>query len=291
VKIRLNQEGFVRTAGFQATQWTSSYPADATTPETYAALFLLRNTEGVESFERVATGTDFVSYPENELKYFEALHGGGGAVFSALPGDTISFDPAIDFWLQADAPYDSCAFEVAAVETVASGGSSAAIAGNQVQLTGYTLTDADVGRWVKLSGFATTGYNVPVQILAYAGSVATVDAAITTNEAGGAWAIRRLRIVTAVDPAQEPRYFPTRVANKPWRLTRGATLVGSGDHGATRRTTEAALFRDRRVTTLEPSLDDALARFAVTRAAVATLQHAAEATDVAFAPRQTYDYP
>jgi hypothetical protein len=291
VRIELKQEGVIRAEGYQVTQWVTTL-ASATDPASYASLFVLRKTAGAESFERVATMRDLVAYPANELKYFDAKKAGGDAILSALPGDILTINPALDYWLQAGAPYADCQFFVDGVEVLSEGLAPLALPGNRVQLPGATLTADDVGRWVTLSGFATAAYNGPAQILAYAGSTATVSTVISTPDTGSVWQFRRVRIATDVGAGFEPRYFPTLESNLHWTLTRGGTTIAAGAFGATsRQDPTLALYRARRVTTVELTLDAATALMSVVQNAVSLLQGAAAQNGASFSGVQTYDFP
>lgn len=291
VKIRLKQEGIIRTSGYQVTQWCSVLNA-ATDPSSYASLFVIRNTEGAESLERIATQKDFVTYAPNELKYFEAKQTGGDALLSAVSGDTLLITPTIDTWLQSQAPYLDCSFVVDQLDTFAQGTGPSAVAGNYVTLPGYTLTNADVGRWVLLTGFSTAGYNGVAQILSVAGSTALVNKTITTNESGSSWALRRVAVRTNAGDGLEPRYFPSRLDELKWELRRNGALVASGSKGSTMRARpKDKVFRDLRFTSVEADHDAANALLSVTRLAVQNLQTNVSLIDTSFLGVQTYNFP
>lgn len=291
-QIRLGQEGFVRTAGYQLVQWT----AINNTTDPLESLFVIRRTSLGESFERVANLGDFVTYPVNELKFFEGRGTNANALFSAVPGDQVVFDPEIEYWLQSAAPYNDCVFTVAAVVPV-SGSAPKLKVGNFLQLDDYTFTEDDTDRWFSLSGFASSGYNQParvVSVLTGHTAIVAFDAGTTvvTNETGTSWTKRRLRIETGTIGMQEPRFFPTVVRNAAWKLKRGGSTIAYGPNGETSRTDPTlTLFRDRRVTTIHSSLDAALALTDNTKAAVALLQAAAEQNNTSFLGVHTTDFP
>jgi hypothetical protein len=249
-----------------------------------------------ESFERVASLRDFVSYQENFLKYFEAKGINGNALFSALPGDEIVFDPAIEYWLQAAAPYNNCEFLVAGVVTV-SGASPKLRVGNYLQLDDYTFTNDDVGRWFSLAGFATPAYNNPVMVVSvltgHSAVIRFVAGTVTnTNETGASWTKRRLEIEPNVLGGAEPRSFPTLVRAKPWTLKRLGVAYAAGSNGETSRTDPTlTLFRDRRITVLHSTLDAALAQVTTTKSAVALLQAASDQNNTSFLGVHTTDFP
>lgn len=289
-KIELKQEGIVRLAGYQCSQWIAT-STGVTNPLSNAPLFVIRNTEGLESFERIATPQDFVAYAENELKYFEAKNTGGDAALDAQVGDLITITSSITYWLQADAPYTDLTFEVAAVETIASGSAPVCAAPRSLTVPAYAFGDADVGRWIVLTGVPGLAPVQRVQIIGATGGVATLGSDVP-NGTGTAWALKRLRIRTDLGPASEQRYFPTRERGLAWTLTRGgSTLIAQGTDGESARTDpQAALFRDRRITTIEATADAATALFAVVRNGVATLDAQLAAMDTSFLGVQTFDY-
>ena len=289
------QEGFVRLAGYQLTQWTAQYPSGVTA-DALAELFLIAKSSLGESLVRVATLADLVAYPTNQLKCFEARGSGGNMVYSALAGDVIRLAPSIDYWLQVEAPYADCDFVVESVETT-SGTSPTFRVGNYLQLNDYVFTDDDVGRWFQLGGFTTSAYNAAVKVVSIVSThtaiVAFTNSSMgTTNEDGTSWSRRRLVIQTNTGGSQEPRYFPTTLRGASWNLLRGGSRYASGADGETSREDPNILvFRDRRVTSLLPSLDAALALIATTKAAVGFLQAAADTNNTAFLGTRQTDYP
>lgn len=292
-KIQLKQEGIVRPSGYQLVQWVTSH-ADApndTDPDSLEPLFVLRNASGRELFERVATPLDLSQLEVNPLSYFEAKSADGFGWHGAIAGDVLRF-ASIETWLQTSAPYTDCDFIVAAVENLASGTGPQVLTGNRVILPGYAPTSADLGRWVVLTGFATTGYNTTVQVLGIVGNVLQVDLTTTTNETGAGWALRRLRVESNAGSTLEPRYFPTLVARATWQVLRGATVIASGTQGYTQRLDPTATtYRDRRVTVVAATQQAALDVATVTRRGVELLQLAAEVDGTSFLGVQTHDYP
>ena len=290
------QEGFVRSGGYQLTQWTAAHPPPATT-DLLENLFVIRKSSLGESLVGVATLADFVAYPSNELKYFECKGPSGYLMFSALPGDVLRITPAVPYWVQTSAPYANCNFTVSSIGSF-SGTAPALKVGNYLQLTDHLFTDDDLGRWLILAGFSgTPAYNAPVEIVTIvSGHTALVrfadDRIVTTNETGTAWTRKRLVITTAVDAAQEPRYFPTVERSLPWELERDGSFLSSGSSGNTSRFDPSlAIYRDRRFTSMLPSLDAALALAATTKAAVALLQATADTNNTSFLGVTQTDYP
>jgi len=319
ITIRIRQEGFVRDVGFQLTQWgvtipvvdPPSTPAIATSPLSYASLFVLRNEQGIETLERVARLKDFSEFRANELKFFEAKGVGGNTLYTqAQINDVLSFpSDNLDYWLQTDAPYDDRLFFVNSIEpwwvgsvnglvegsdTVSTLDSRPQIlVGNTLQLPNYPFTNADIGRWVFLSGFPTSNYNTGVQILSVAGNTAKIDLVTTTNEQGASWQSRRVLIrTTGLAPGYEPRYFPTKINNAPWRLDRIGIVIAENSQGGgfTQREFRDTVFRSQRITTIEVSLDDALNLKTIVQNATALLQRAATTNDTNFVVETTSTY-
>ena len=132
IVIRIRQKGYARTAGYQAVNWAVTIPvADppltppiATAPLSFAPLFVIRDEEGFESLERVATLQDLAVIPQAELRYFDVRGPGGDTCFApAVPGgplgpfagDTLTFPDtsgALSYWLEDSAPYNSNVFVV-----------------------------------------------------------------------------------------------------------------------------------------------------------------------------------
>lgn len=273
VKIRLRNEGKVRSVGYQTTQWICRVPPNVTDPLSFAELFVIRETEGLEALDRIATLTDFENLPINELSFFDIRFSGGELANSVLPDDILTITTPLSFWLQDTAPYQDQVFIVDSVQSLASGIMPKILTQNRLQLPGYSFKNRDLGRWFSLSGFATGAYNTRVKILSFEGNTAIIDLPTATNETGGNWDTKRLKIKTLVNPAQEKRYFPTIVGPVNWAITRGVLLVASGNAGYTMREhPEVSLFRDVRITTIEPSLESGVAKFAACKANIEQLQ-------------------
>lgn len=282
----------MRATGYQCSQRVAREPAGVTDPLSYAELFVFRSVLGREAYAGVATTLDLTQLPVNELSYFEARHTGGDQLLSALTGDTLTVLTAVPHWIEAAAPYTTQAFTVDAVATLAGGDAPQVLPGNRIVLPGHTLSENDVGRWVTLSGFATAAFNTRAKILAYEAGVATTTLASTVTQTGGAWAIQRVRIVTAAGGGQERRFFPTIEGPLAWQVTRGATLIGSGSDGYTMRADpSAAAYRDHRVTLVARTQEEAEARFRIDRRRVELLQEEAERLDDTFLLPADYDYP
>lgn len=311
IVIRIRQEGLVRTQGFQLVQWAVTIPDGVppvgTFPLSFAACFRHRNVGGVESFEGAATLKDLTDFRANELSYFEVKGPGGDVVMSqAVVGDTLTFSPtALSFWLQTDAPYATNVFLVNAVATWIEGtvtgltddvevlstldSRPVILTGNRLQLPHYAFTPEDVGRWVFLSGFVTSAYNVPVLILALDGNTATISLTTSSNETGAGWQTRRVQVQTSV--GGEARYFPTLVRDVAWTLKRGSSVLASAPAGGyTRRQYVDAVSRSVRATSVLPSLDAALALKSATQAGVAALQSGATKNDADFLLETTTTY-
>lgn len=303
VILQLKQEGVVRAAGYQVTQWITRYPAGATTPDAMEALFVLRNTLGRESFDHIATPEELASgssVPENNCTRFEARGRNGDFFLGAHAGDVIRItgDSTLH-WLQASAPYADRDFVVTGLVARASGTSILGsapqlVTGQRLLLPGYRFTDADVGRWVKLHGFTTSAYNTLAQIIGLDGASAVVDLAVPSGETGGAasgWEFLVAEIETLPSVFEEPRYFPMAERDLPWTLLRDGGAVTSGTGGASLREDETAtVFRVARYTAVDPTLDIALGRMAQTRFDVAALQALVSANQGSFGAPQTYTY-
>jgi hypothetical protein len=327
ITLVLMQQGLTRPQGYQVVNWMAFAPevptgisppppAVATSPLSYAPLFLMRNTVGVESFERVATDQDFVTYPVpdpsnpqfgNELQYFEALGTNGGALLAnALPNDQLQFtDPSLNIWLQdnpAFPPYANNNFVVNGVvvrnfinssgQVVPATGTAPLVdtSGN-LTLPGYTFTPFDVGRWVLLTGFVmNASYNGWQQIVGINGSMGVLGIPTPGLETGGTWTFKQIQIKPfPLDPPpppylHDPRYFPTKVSNAPWTLVRGSSVITSNTSGGrTLRAIEGqVLFRSVRFTSIEPTLTAALNLMAAVRASVSALQQAASTDGTSF---------
>lgn len=279
----------MRGVGYQCTQWAVTVPVSdpisdpplATDPLSYAPLYVVRDTGGLESLERVATLRDYAGLPQAELTRFEGRRVGGDALLAtALPGDTLRIDTNIPYWLQAEVPYTNQEFIVAQVPNRAQGTGAKCFTDGKVQVPGYAFTNEDVGRWLNLAGFsaANNGYAC---ILSYAGSTATCSRTFTANETGGTWAFPTVQIETSF-PGVEPRYFPTKERNLAWSLVRGGVVLATGGGGATLRNSDARLFRSVRNTTVAPTQASALALFEVSRKEAEALQRAASRDGTSF---------
>ncbi len=284
VVIVLKQQGIIRAAGYQVTQWFVLAPAllgdPVTRPPTYAPLFLLRNVMGRESFERVCTLTDIESYDENECLYFDALGPSGGALLAnAAAGMTLQItSPNLLYWIQTDAPYNNRDFIVNAVVTESSGSAPVILTGNRLQLPGHTFVDSDIGRWVFLTGFSTSDYNGYTQIISFEGGTAVINKPTSTLETGGSWIFKQIQIRFDLGvPSYEYRYFPTVASNAGWRLLDGLTVLASDpDGGSSHRFTRTdGLIRSSRYTQLFPTEDGALSFMSAVRTVVAGVQRAA----------------
>lgn len=296
VTLRVQQQGYLRAAGYQATQWSVTEPIAvppgsppvATDPSSFDALFVVDTTGPIELLRRVAKLTDFVALQRSDLRLFEPKGIVGASLLSlAVAGDTLLVQSAPSYWFQTQAPYTTTEFLVDTVLTRASGSAPALAAGRQLTLPGYTFSDDDIGRWVLLSGFTTGGYNGYTQIVSYVGNVATINKTVVDPETGGAWAFRILRINPNVGSGLEPKYFPTRETNLGWSLHRGSPsivspLADDTSGGVTVRTTPGALVRTVRFTALCSTLEDATALFGYVRASLAALQDAASVSSEDF---------
>lgn len=294
VILRIRQQGFVRTGGYQVTQWAVTVPVSdpisdppiATSPLSYAPLFLMRNEDfGFESFEGIASLQDFVSLEDNELEYFE-IKGqyGNTALINTQIGDTLNLpSTSLDYWLLDSAPYLNNQFTISGLAQKASGVTPLILTGNKLVLTGYTFTDDDIGRWFKLAGFTTSSYNTYVQVISYTGNVATINITTTTNEAGSVWEVKRFQVVSNVSPSLEPRYFSEAKNNLAWEIKHGGSTVASNTVGLnTQRRLSTVRNRAVRMTYLAPTLDTAMDFMAATRDGVKVLQAQAAKNNTTF---------
>lgn len=294
VTLRIQQLGAVRATGYQATQWAVTVPVvdppgdvpRATTPSSFAPLFVVDVAGPREFLRRVATLRDFAELARAELSYFEVktLGGAGRAFFDNVQvGDTLRFIGEPAHWIQPQAPYTDWDFVVDDVTYRVSGGVPVATVGKTLALTGYRFTPDDVGRWVELRGFSSSAYNGLCQIVSIEGGLAVVDKNFTTNESGTTWGFPWVRVASDTGAGREPRYFPTRAGDLAWAVVRGGvTLCAAGNGGATGRLVPqgAALVRAARFTELAPTLEAGDDLFAATRAGLARL-HAEAARDAA----------
>ena len=299
------------------TQWAVTAPVSdpagdpllGTQPLSYAPFFVERNDGRDDSFVRVATLTDLLKIPHAELQYFDVLGPGGSAIFVVNPstltlgpfaGDILripqaSISGSLSYWIEESAPYNTGDFLVAGVATRASGTGPVLLAGNQLQLPGYTFTPNDVNRWIVLGGFSNPLHNVPVQVISYLGNTAVIS--LTTpagTVTGGTWTMPVIRIITSSAPSLEPRYFPTRETNIGWELYRGSTVVGSATYGGvtTRWVTDptSALTRSTRFTSLEATPNAAKGIAQVVQNGVMNLQAAAALNNTDLTPLITSTY-
>lgn len=293
VFLRVQQHGFVRATGYQATQWAVQNPVSvppeapslATDPLSYAPLFVIDTTGPLDILRRVATLRDYESIPQVELNYFDVRSPNAQAWFdSVAAGDTLSIANGPSHWLQTEAPYTNHDFVVQGVFIRATGSAPQVLTGREVILPGYTFTQEDIGRWVRLSGFTTTAYNGLVQIVSYLGNVATVTKTFTGPETGGSWRFEYISVRPyPLGGSYEPRYFPTRMHDLPWRLIRGGSIVASSTGGGvTMRERQDALVRSVRHTYLAPTLDSASNIFDYVAAEIKRLQLAASRNNTAF---------
>lgn len=282
----MQQQGYLRAAGYQATQWAVTTSPGATTPSSYQPLFVVDTTGPVERLRRVASLPDFQALPRSELSVFDMRAANGGDWFDNVrAGDTLSVSPAPDHWIQTQAPYTDGVFEVASVFDRASGTLPQLLSGRQLILPGHVFTPEDVGRWVRLSGFTTGSYNGLTQIVSYVGNVATVTKSTTAPDTGTTWAFPAVTVVTNPGGGVERRYFPTREVDLPWRLHRGGTgtiPLATGTGGASMREAAGDLVRASRFTDLAPTLDDGEALFAYVASALGPLQKAASKSSESF---------
>ena len=291
----------MRTAGYQATNWAVTVPVSdpipsppiATAPISFAPLYLIRQTNEVDSLLRVASLQDFAEYPRSELKLFDIRGPGGDLAFAPLiPGGPPGPGPnyklrfpetsgRLSYWLDDYAPYNTNNFFVKQRLYRAQGITPQALPGNRIQLPGYTFSQQDVGRWVYLLGFASP-YNGLLQIQSYVGNTAVVNRTITTTETGASWAFPIIEIESQISPALEPRYFPTRERNLSWELLdTGGALVASSTTGGgvTMRETNATIVRSLRYTQLCSSSTAAANLMSVIRNGAENLQRAAALAD------------
>lgn len=282
VTLRVQQQGYLRAAGYQASQWVVTIPPVVTSPTSYEALFVVDTTGPVEILRRVATLTDFSSIVRSDLVAFDMRASNGDDWFDNVQvGDKLWISPTPDHWLQTQAPYDDGVFEVFTVFIRDHGVSPQILPGKQLVLPAYVFTPEDVGRWVRLAGFTTGGYNGLTQIVSYVGNVATITKDASAPETGGTWEFPAVTIASNLGSGIERRYFPTRETNLPWRLHRGSIMtsaLATGTGGASMREFPRNLIRCARFTDLSPTLDGAQALFEYVRASLGALQDAASAS-------------
>lgn len=248
-------------------------------------MFVLDTSGPIDVLRRVATLRDYEAIPQVELNYFDVRTAGAEAWFdNVTAGDTLRITNGPSHWLQAQAPYTDHDFTILGVYTRAAGSSPQVFTGRSLVLPGYTFTPDDVGRWVRLSGFTTTGYNGLAQIVSYLGNVATVNRPFASNETGGAWQFSYVATrANPLGPGYEPRYFPTRMSNLPWALYRSGSPLASGlGGGVTMRERGDILVRSVRFTYLAPTLDAATNSFEYVAAELERLRTEAARNNTAF---------
>lgn len=245
-------------------------------------MFVVRDVNGVETFERVAQLPEF-SLAFRSLTFFDVKGSGGDLALSSVSaGDVLSVNNAPSWWFEDAAPYDTSDFIVAQVQQRIQCPASCFVSPQGIQLSQYTLTADDIGRWIYLEGFTDSGNNGWAQILSYLGTVAQVSKVFTSDDAGSA----TFRVVQ-IDPAvsgQEPKYFPTKANNLQWKFQRGSTILCTGNGGATLRDGETTNLRflTTRYTTLTPTAQASEDLFLITRQQVDDLQRAATQVQEAF---------
>jgi len=245
-------------------------------------MFVIRNVQGFDTLERVATLQDFASLPVSELEWFDVRGIGGDALLGgALAGDTLRITTNLSYWIQEQVPYTDQDFTLTQLANRVQGASARCFTSGAIQLPGYVFSDQDVGRWVRLSDFPTTGNNGWAQITSFVGGTAQTNRTFSANETNGSWAFPWLRI-QSIFGGVEPRYFPTREQNLGWELRRSGSYLTAGTGGATARGVDAPLVRSVRNTTLAPTLDAATDLFEVVRKDLMRLQQAATTNDTAF---------
>lgn len=307
--LRIRQQGYARSAGYQAVNWSVTVPDGTpllgTQPLSFAPLFVVRNDGGLDSLARVATLQDLAALPIAELRYFDVLGPGGDAIFArdtitgayaVRAGDVLTFPDTtgrLSYWLEDVAPYDSNVFRVRGVARRAGGFLPQLLVGGKLQLPGYALTDADIGRWVAIEGFATSGYAGTFQILSRVGNTAQINLNTTTNEIGTTWDLPVIEIQTLVGSGLEPRYFPTRELNLAWSIA-GAVVTASADRGGVTSRWAGAppgpLCRSVRYTSLEPHAESAAGLMALVRAGAEALQASATPDVSGFSTSVTSTY-
>jgi len=144
------------------------------------------------------------------------------------------------------------------------------LVGNVLSLSDYEFTPDDTGRCFQLAGFGNSTYNAVAyvrQILgrstARVGFIAAPGTSVGGTATGASWKTRIVHVTTNVDPAQEPRYFPTVERGLEWEIYDAARLnrLAFGKGLSTRRENDGfAVYRSVRVTTMEPSSEAAVAR-------------------------------
>jgi len=298
VTLRIQQQGYVRSNGYQATQWAvtvpivdpAGAPPRATDPSSFAPMFVIDTAGPREVLRRVATLRDYQELTRAELRYFDVrtLGAAGRAWFDNVNlGDTLRLIGQPPHWVQDQAPYTDWDFIVEDVSYRVNGGVPSVAVGKSLTLAGYTFRDEDVGRWVELRGFASPSYNGLVQIVSIQGNVAIVDKTYTTNETGTTWGFPWIGVAAAPVAGLEPRYFPVRASDLAWALVRGGSTICSASNGGdTRRAVPQGqtLVRSVRFTELAPSLSAGVDLFTSTRAELARLHDEATSNAIEFSP-------
>jgi len=297
VTLRIRQQGFIRSQGYQTTQWAVTVPISdplsdppiATDPLTYAPLFIIRNSNGIETLERVSTLLDYEKIPNKELEFFDIKGTYTNNPFElAIPGDLIKITSNLSYWIQPEAPYSTMEFEILQQLNRAQGTGANCFSGsNQLQLNGYSFTNSDIGRLVKLAGFAVPGNNGYARIMNVVGNTATTNKTFIANDTGASWAFPWFKIRSSFS-GLEPRFFPTKEVDLKWELKRSSLILCSGSGGETDRNNSEVLSRSVRCTELLPTLDSSEKLFSYVRGQVNTLQRNAAINNSAFTVLITY---
>ncbi len=260
--IRLRQERSPRRNGWWLSQSIARDPPDVTSPDIFEPAFVVRDVGGREFFERVASMNDLVALSENRLNRLDLKSANGHDFFGlAQAGDIFRVTGAdTDHWVETAAPYSDRDFLIAQVSARANGVGVNVLSGGKVVLAGYPFTRHDVGRWFRLQGMVTSGYNGYAQVLSVDGTNAVTSIAVVSPEAApsATWSFPWVEIQDEAGSG-ELRYFPERRDGLTWELRRDVALMISGTGGSSLRERPAEpLFRTNRWGSLEPSLQDAL---------------------------------
>lgn len=257
----------------------------ATDPSSFAPLFVLDTAGQIDVLRRVATLKDYAELAHLELEYID-VKTADPAVAAILfnnsrAGDVLRI-ASPPHWLQEQAPYDTGDFTLAGIPSRVFGTAPQVYTGREISLPGYVFADDDIGRWVNISGFSTSGNNGLVQILSVMGLIATTTKTFSAPQTGAAWSFPWAQINTYSGPSTEPKFFPTRTTGLAWELRRSGSPLTAGVGGVTRRHADDPLVRSQRMTFLAPTLDSAVASFDYVGAALVTLQKSMALNDTAF---------
>lgn len=282
VIFTLYQEGNVRSTGFQTTEWLDSNPLNTTAA--YRQAFVMRRQgPGLpDVFERVATPADYGVLRANPLTAFDFKGPFTTDVSMPLAGDTLRLY-AVPFphWAATTAINGQSytiggdgymEFTISAYAAWRTRGTNdpPTVDGNQLITPGYIFTDADVGRFVRLSGFVNGANNTTARVVQAVGGMAVTNRTFVSEVGGPSanWIIDRIEVASA-------KPIPRIEGNVQWQVRQQGTgtVILAGTLGSPLRADADLLqFSDDRAWLLHPTIEIAQDHFDAVRAYMRSLQ-------------------